>query len=49
LIELLKKYLTDDDNCNNEKSKLVLSDHVQEVLLSAFADAYVSSRIVWEF
>jgi len=44
LIELLKKYLTDDDNCNNEKSKLVLSDHVQEVLLSAFADAYVSKQ-----
>jgi len=44
LIELLKKYLADEANRNKGKSKLVLSSHVQEVLLSAFADAYFSKQ-----
>ncbi len=39
LTSLLKKYLADNKK-ENQGDKINLSDHVQEILLSAFSDAY---------
>ena len=44
LIELLKKYLDKEADRNSGKDKLVLSFHVQEVLLAAYVDAYSSQQ-----
>ncbi len=40
LVSLLKKYLRNSDAENYSTEKIKLSDHVQEILLSSFADAY---------
>lgn len=43
LTDLLKKYLI-DKNTKGRKGELILSDHVQEILLSAFYEAYIDKQ-----
>jgi len=44
LIELLKKYLVSPENLATGKQDLIFSSHVQEILLSAFSDAYNNKK-----
>ncbi|PKM91074.1 hypothetical protein CVU82_03390 [Candidatus Falkowbacteria bacterium HGW-Falkowbacteria-1] len=44
LLEILKKYLDNPKLQRDENKNIVLSDNVQEILLSAFYDAYVNKQ-----
>ncbi|HOZ53337.1 MAG TPA: AAA family ATPase, partial [bacterium] len=44
LIELLKKHLASQENIRTAGQELVFSEHVQEILLSAFSDAYCNRK-----
>lgn len=44
LVVLLKKYLLDESKVRASRESTVLSAHVQEILLSAFSDAYSNNQ-----
>ncbi len=44
LTELLKRYLISNNSKNNYSGSIRLSDHVQEIFLSAFLDAYNNKK-----
>lgn len=44
LVALLKKYLLDQNKIRTNGQRTVLSVHVQEILLSAFSDAYSNNQ-----
>ena len=44
LVAVLKKYLLDQSKVRVSGEKTVLSEHVQEILLSAFSDAYSNGQ-----
>ncbi|MCK9439032.1 ATP-dependent Clp protease ATP-binding subunit [Patescibacteria group bacterium] len=44
LLEILKKYLDNPDLQRTNNEKIILSDNVQEILLSAFYDAYINKH-----
>lgn len=44
LVDLLKNYLASTDAHKEESSNLIFSDHVQEIILAAFTDAYFNKQ-----
>lgn len=44
LLEILKKYLDNPELQRTGNEKIILSDNVQEILLSAFYDAYINKH-----